>query len=305
MRAMMLVAATLLATTAFTNNASAVETVRLCTGEQGLPYQQVGKAIKSLSNGSRVLSLELVENTGGTSNNIDRATQGKRTDSGSCDAFIGQPNGINDLASKDRSMTASIQQVGSANNEYAQIVCSKSSGITSIKELVKNPRKYTIALGGTGSGAWLLWQSFVEAEPKLSDVGVTAEDKALALVAVANNNTTCAAFPEGLKGRWMNTANAQYGGKVVLIDSDLGAFGKIKDFRGNPMYRYTKIPAGTYPKVQTGGGFFSSAAVGTVMWDAGIYVNTDRVTDSRVLAELVSIISRAAPIINRNLNVAQ
>lgn len=306
MRSVMILAASLLISTALTNNSyAAPETIRLCTGEQGLPYQQAGKAIQSLAKGSRIINLELVENTGGTSNNIDRATTGNKNDPGNCDAFIGQPNGLTELSTKDRALTASMQQVGSANDEYAQLVCSKASGIKTINDIIKKPKTVTIALGQAGSGSWLVWQSWVKAEPILRDVGVTAEDKALALVAVANNNTTCAVFPEGLKGKWMNTANAMYPGQMVLVKATYKPFTQIKDFRGNGMYIDAEIPAGTYPGIQPKAGIFSGSGVTTVMWKAGIYVNTDRVTDSRVLSELVSVIARAQPIINRTLNVAQ
>jgi TRAP-type uncharacterized transport system substrate-binding protein len=277
-------------------------TIRLCTGEKGQAYQQAGVAIKSFAKNNRIIKIELVENTGGSSNNLARMTEGNTSDAGNCDAMIAQPNVLSDLAKKNRGTLSMIQQAGTLHTEYAQMVCSKDSGVKSVKSLASDAKKYSIALGQSGSGAWLTWQTMVDAEPRLKDVSVTPEESAIALTAVATNRTTCAMFPEGLRGRWMNAANLQYADKLRLVENDLSAFGKVSDFQNHQMYKFDKIPSKFYDKLQTG--FFSSA-VGTISWEAGVFINTDRVSDSSVVNELVQIIMRARPTINNALNVTK
>lgn len=281
---------------------AAPSTVKVCTGEKGQPYAQAGGFLKQFARGNRTVNIELVENTGGSSNNLARASEGKATDPGNCDAFIAQPNVLTDLATKDRGRLANIQQIGSLHDEYAQIVCNKDAGIKSIKAMISDPKKYSIALGQSGSGAWLVWGTFIDAVPQLKDVPVTPEDGALALTAVANNRVTCALFPEGLRGRWMNAANLQYSDKVRLIEDDVSQFGKVNDFQNHQMYKFTKIPSKFYNRLQTG---FWGSAVGTVAWEAGVYINSERVTDPNVINELVALIMRSRGTINNALNVTK
>lgn len=298
MRKLFLASVALLATTVISQ--AGPTTVRLCTGEKGLGYQQAGIAIRDFAKGNRTVKIELVEGTGGSKDNVARAFDLDTKDKGACDAFISQPNAVTDMANTDRSKLSQTRQIGSLHKEYAQLVCSKTSGVTSIKELVSHPDKYSIALGENGSGAWLTWQTFVDAAPSLKNVAPRPEGGALALTSVASNMTTCALFPEALKGRWMNATNAQYSDRVRLASDDISAFGKVKDFQGNQMYTFDKIPSKFYDKLQTG--FFGSS-VGTISWEAGVYMNTDRVTDNNVVNELVSVILRARPAIQKALNV--
>ncbi|RYF39120.1 MAG: C4-dicarboxylate ABC transporter substrate-binding protein, partial [Cytophagaceae bacterium] len=179
MRNLLLASAALLFTTVVSH--ADTTTVKLCTGEKGQAYQQAGMAIKSFAKGNRVVKIELVENTGGSSNNVARATEGAPTDAGNCDAFLAQPNALSDLATKNRGTLSIIQQVGTLHDEYAQMVCSKDSGVKSLKTLASDPKKYSVALGQAGSGAWLTWQTFVSADPRLKDVSVTPEETAIAL----------------------------------------------------------------------------------------------------------------------------
>lgn len=274
--------------------------VRFCTGESGLPYSQVGKAIRALNARSHVMSIELVENTGGSKSNLDRLLDKDSSKPGNCDMAIMQPSALSEAAKLDMSLRSTIQQVGTGNTEYIHLLCSRASGVTSIRDFVKNPSKYSIALGSDASGAWSVWQSLKEAEPTLSQVSVTAEDQALALVAVSNNNTACTLFPEGLRGKWMNTADATFRESVRLASADLGSFGKVMDFRGNPMFEYKTIPSKFYGNIQTG---FWGSSVGTVAWKAGIYVNTDKITDPAVINAIVTLVAKAKPTIVNNLDI--
>lgn len=298
MRKLLLASVALLATTVIAN--AGPTTVRLCTGEKGLGYQQAGIAIRDFSKGNRIVNVVLVEGTGGSKDNVSRAFDLDTKDKGACDAFIAQPNAVTDMANTDRSKLSLVRPIGSLHKEYAHLVCSKASGVTSIKELISHPNKYSVALGQNGSGAWLVWQSLTDASPNLKDVAPKPEDGALALTSVASNMTTCALFPEALRGRWMNAANAQYSDRVRLASDDVGAFAKVRDFQGNQMYSFDKIPSKFYDKLQTG--FFGSS-VGTISWEAGVFMNTDRVTDNNVVNELVSVILRARPAVQKALNV--
>ena len=299
MRKLLLASVALIATTVIAHTAPATQ-VRICTGEKGLGYQQACLAIRDFSKGNRIVKVVLVEGTGGSKDNATRAFDLKADDKDACDAFIGQPNVVTDMANTDRSKLSTIRFLGSLHKEYAQLVCSKASGVTSIKDLVNHPEKYSVALGENGSGAWLTWQTWMDAAPSLKNVSPRPESGALALTSVASNMTTCALFPEALKGRWMNMTNAQYADRVKLASDDISAFGKIKDFQGNQMYTFDKIPSKFYDKLQTG--LFGSS-VGTISWEAGVYMNADRVTDNAVISELVSIISRAKPAVQKALNV--
>jgi hypothetical protein len=97
-----------------------------------------------------------------------RLTDTPATDPTACDAFIGQPDGLAYLARTNRAKLSTIRQFGALHREYAHVVCSRESGVTKLQQqIVDNPTKYKVALGNSNSGAWLLWQNWVDAEKKL------------------------------------------------------------------------------------------------------------------------------------------
>jgi TRAP-type uncharacterized transport system substrate-binding protein len=86
-------------------------------------------------------------------------------------------------------------------------------------------------------------------------------------------------------------ANQYYADKLTLVKATASAFSsRPRAFDGKPLYTSADIPSGTYNKIQSG--FFSSS-VETVSWEAGVYVNTDRLNDDKMLSEFIRAVTRA------------
>jgi TRAP-type uncharacterized transport system substrate-binding protein len=291
---LLLIAALLLQ--AGTGNANPV-TINLCTGGEGQPYHQAGQMIARMANGNPNITIRVIKDTGGTWGNIERTLLGTPTEAdyasgAACHVFIGQPDGVAYLARTNRAAVANARQITSLHREYVHALCSKESGIADIKKLRNDPTKFRVALGNRGSGAWLVWQNWAAQDKRYEQVPATGESGAIAISAVATNQTTCMLMPAGLRNGVVMEANERWADKVVLAEATDGAFDNAKTFDGKRLYEFSKIPGGTYPKIQSG--WFSSS-VETVSWEAGVYVNVERLSNERALSELITTIARARP----------
>lgn len=271
--------------------------INLCTGAAGQPYAEAGQMIARMAKGSPNLDLHVIADTGGTWSNIEMSVLNNPTaedyaNGKACHAFIGQPDGLAYLSRTNRGAVGVVRQIASLHREYAHILCSRDSKVTKLQQLRDNPSKYSIALGSRGSGGWLLWQNFVDTDKKLGEVATKSESGNIALSAVATDSTTCTIVPAGLGGVVMLQANEMFADKLSLTAATAGSFTKAKGFDGKDLYVEAQIPGGTYKRIQSG--WFSSA-VDTVAWDAGLYVNTDRIPDEKVLSELIMTTMRARP----------
>jgi TRAP-type uncharacterized transport system substrate-binding protein len=255
--------------------------IRLCTGAADQPYAAAGELIKDEAKGNG-LDVEVVKDTGGSWGNVQLSLQGK------CDAIIGQPDALAYLKRTEPANAAKFLPIADLHREYAAAVCGKNSGVTDIGDLENDPAKYSIALGERGSGAWLIWQNFISEDSDYSGVRTTAESGDDALSAVANDQTTCALVPAALVNSVMRSADELYSDNLILVGVNDKDFDDAPDAQGKPLYTYSKIPSGTYPKLQ---GWFSGKA--TISWLAKVYVNKDTLTDQNVRKALIRSVMKA------------
>lgn len=268
--------------------AFANESIRLCTGAADGNYFAAGKAIERMA--GKAISIEVVE-TEGTIDNLDRVLNVDVASTDACDAMIGQPDGPVFLARKTPGASKALRQVGELHREFLHVLCSKASGVDDLSDL-GGSTKFSIAIGQEGSGAWLVWQNIISEDDSYAKVPVSNEGGIIALSAVASDITSCMLVPAGLGNGTVTTADGSYSASVSLVPANDKDFNDAVDIRGKPLYEYVSIPGKTYKKLQSG--MFGSS-VSTISWRSGVYVNTDRVRDSKTLSSFVQAVARATP----------
>lgn len=261
--------------------------IRLCTGSSSGVYYAAGDSIKTFAGQS--LPIKNVE-TGGTIDNLERLLDLDASDPKACDAMIGQPDGPVYISRQSPAKVKKLRKIADLHREYLHVLCNKASGVDDLKSFSGNT-KYTLDVGVTGSGAWLIWQNIVSQDSSYADVPVKNEGGMLALSSVAAGDTTCMLAPSGLRTGIVMEADNTFGDQVVLAAADSKTFVKATDIKGEQLYSFSDIPKRTYGKsLQTG---FFGGAVSTIGWNAAVYVNTDRV-DPAILPKLIQQVSRAA-----------
>lgn len=269
-----------------TGSAFAAE-IRLCTGGSSGVYYAAGESIKAFA--GQTIPMRNVE-TGGTIDNLERVLDLDATDPKACDAMIGQPDGPVYIARQSPAKVKKLRKIADLHREYLHVICNKASGVDDLTDLAGNT-KYTLDVGVTGSGAWLIWQNIIAQDSSYANVPVKNEGGMLALSSVAAGDTTCMLAPAGLRTGIALEADNTFGDQVVLAGADDKDFTRATDIKGEQLYTFGDIPKRTYGKsLQTG---FFGGAVKTISWSAGVHVNTDRV-DPATLPKLIREVSRAA-----------
>lgn len=296
-----MIAGAVLATAALAGTASAERLqVNLCTGGEGKPYNMTGEYIAGFLKESRNIDLRVVTSDG-TWDNVQRtavdATTPETLASGeACQAYIGQPDGAVLLKRKNPAAAAKLSIIGNGPVEYLHVLCSKESGIDDLDQLGGDNTK-SVALGPDGSGAWLIWQNFINEDASYGDIVVTSETGAIALSSVANNTTTCMIVPAALGNATMLQADQDFGDQLVLSGANDKDFNDATTVDGKPLYTWQSIPSGTYP--QNLQGWFSSKD--TIAWTAGVYVNKDYFTgNQKALEDLITAVAKARPAIKNS-----
>lgn len=267
-------------------SAHAAEPIRLCTGAANGVYAAAGGMIQKMAGSA--LPISIVE-TEGTIDNMQRMLDLPAADPKACDAMIGQPDGPVYLARTSPANVKKVRQIASLHREYLHVLCNKASGVDDLGDLENDPSKYRIAIGEPGSGAWLIWQNLIAEDEDYGQVPVSNEGGVLALSSVSSGDTTCMLVPAGLKNGTINEADATFGDTIALVGANDKDFDDAVDIKGKPLYEYASIPGDTYPH-----SFDYWSDVKTITWPAGVYVNTDRVSDSKTLSAFITAASRAA-----------
>ncbi|MCJ2051701.1 TAXI family TRAP transporter solute-binding subunit [Methylobacterium sp. J-070] len=233
-------------------------TFRLCTGSESGNYFRAGHMLKSKA-GS--LKIEVVP-TPGSLDNLDKLSAGQ------CDGAFVQSDALLVYSSKNAQALSTIERAGVLYQEQVHLLCNRSAGVAKITDLGK---ANTVAVGPDGSGGRTTWDAFALADKKrFGSVGVDTRAGVRALSAVADGSQVqCALWVGALNASFIkNDAQAQ-GDRVVLVRSDDHEMvGSAKDARGQPVYGYGEIPAGTYPRIQPGGLVFGTKALDTIAVDA-------------------------------------
>ena len=254
----------------------------LCTGAADQPYAAAGELIAAEAKGNG-LNVEVITGTGGTWGNIQLSLQGR------CDAFIGQPDGLAYLKRTEPANAAKFVPAADLHREYLHALCGKNSGVDDIGDLENDPKKYSIALGERGSGAWLIWQNFIAEDDDYAPVKQTDESGDLALSAVANDQTTCTLVPAALGNSVVRSADELYGDGLALVGVNDSDFNDAVDPQGKPLYTYSEIPSGTYKNSLQG--WFSGKE--TLTWTAKVYVNRTLLVDQAQLKTFIRSVMKA------------
>lgn len=298
-RFLTLTAAALIGTTALAGTAHAERVrVNICTGGEGKPYNLTGQYIQGFLNDSKNIDVHVVL-TKGTWDNIERtvltpATPENIANESSCQAFIGQPDGAVVLKRKNPAAADNLRIIGQGPREFLHVLCSKESGVEDLSDIAGDNTK-SVALGPNGSGAWLIWQNFINEDKSYEEVQVTNEDGPIAMSSVASNTTTCALVPAAVVNATVLAADTDFGDAINLVGANDKDFNDAANIDGKPLYKWQAIPSGSYPSNFQGGWFTS---VDTVAWQAGVYVNKQYFNDNqKALEELITATAKAKPAI--------
>lgn len=237
--------------------------IKLCTGSSVGVYFQVGKMISDMSGNT----IEVIE-TQGTFENMDRLLSGDPT---GCDAMIGQPDGPVFLKRTAPNAASKITAVMKLQAEYLQVLCSRESGIDNLSELSSSN---SVAIGAQGSGAWLIWQNFIEQDSSYGEIPVTADSGITALTSVAFNQTTCMIVPSGVPNGIVNEADANFGDTVALVSANDKDFNDAEDIDGKDLYTFDELPTESYPVTFNRGW----SDIDTIRWNAALYVSKEKLS---------------------------
>jgi TRAP-type uncharacterized transport system substrate-binding protein len=273
--------------------------VNLCTGGEGKPYHLTGQYIGQFLKDSKNVQLRVI-NTKGTWDNIQRtvdtpATEATVASGEACHAFIGQPDGAVILKRKNPAEASKLRIIGQGPREFLHVLCNKNAGVDDLSDLAGDNSK-SVALGATGSGAWLVWQNFISEDKSYAEVQTTTEEGAVALASVSSGDTTCVIVPAALGNATVAQADVDFGDELALVGANDWDFNDAKSIDGKPLYTWQKIPSGTYPEHLQG--WFSSKE--TIAWKANIYVNTDYFNgNQKALEDLIVAIAKSKPAIKK------
>lgn len=251
--------------------------IRLCTGSESGVYFDAGSTIKRWAKNK--LAIDVIE-TEGTIDNIERTRDGQ------CDAFIGQPDGLVQVAKQSPAIKKQIRQVGLLHREYLHVLCSKSSGYDDLSDLEGTTA--TLDIGAPGSGAWTTWQNIVAEDDGYSTIKTVSDGGVLALSSISSGDTDCMLSPSGLHSGLMNMADGDYADTVTLAGANDKDFNDAVGIDGKPLYTVKEIDS-EYTNLQSSWG----SDVDTISWQAGVYVNTDNL-DKKQLETFIRITAQAA-----------
>lgn len=240
--------------------------LKLCTGGTAGKYYAVGETLRQNLAGK--VSVEVQTSTG-SDNNLRRMENAKAVDG--CDAAIVQADALSWYNQTYKGNALKIERVTSLYPEYVNLVCNKDAGISKIKDFYGTKDK-KLAIGKPGSGTAITWFNFVKAEKRYEPISTTDIEGTIALNRLRANDISCIMFVAGIGTGTMKRINDENNGELVMVNLNDGDLTNAKDEKGRPIYRWAKIPGGTYSKLQTG--FFSSSTE-TVAQDAVLIINAE------------------------------
>lgn len=244
-------------------SAQAADKFRLCTGNAKLNYYAAGQHLKRHAPG-----IDVIESKGSL-DNLDKVTAGE------CDGAFVQSDALLVYSSKNAKAISALQRAGVLYQEQANLICNRKA-YTSARMVDLN-ETYTVAVGPEGSGANTTWAAFVMADKKrYGKVRTTDATGTLALSMVSDGSEAqCALIITALNAPFLRNEAPQYADSIVLVGTDDRDMANgAKDARGQQVYTYGEIPAGTYKGIQPSG-MFGSKAVNTIQVDAVFVANRD------------------------------
>lgn len=265
--------------------------LRLCTGGTSGKYYAVGNMFKSGLQGK----VEVDNRISAGSDNSLRKMEAANNPNG-CDAAIVQADALAWYNSTYKGNLLRIERVTTLYPEYAHLICNRESGISKIKDFYGTKGK-KIAIGKPGSGTAITWANFVKAEKRYETIEISDIEGTLALNRMRNNDISCILYVAGLGTPTMAKINDENKGELKLVPLNDGDLTNAKDEKGRPVYRWTKIPGGTYKNIQDG---TFSTSVDTIAQDAVLIVNADWVEkNDRGYTDLSTLAVRISKALNQ------
>ncbi len=240
-------------------------TFKLCTGSNSLNYNKAGHILKK---NSQSVLVEVIE-TKGSLDNLDKLSKGE------CDGAFVQSDAMLVYSSKNAKAISGMERAGILYQEQVHMVCNRK---LELGRMVNLNKSHTVAVGPDGSGGRTTWDGFVMADKaRYSVVNTDSRSGVRAMAAVAEGTQVqCALVVTALNSSLMKNDAQKEGDNVVLVGTDDRDMTKTaKDGRGNAVYTYGEIPAGTYPRIQPTGAIYGTKPIGTIQVDAVFVTNTD------------------------------
>jgi len=255
----------------------------LCTARADGNYFAAGEAIRSRLNAER-LRLALIE-TAGSVENLKKLARGE------CDAAIVQLDAYLVYQEANRRKRLELTRPNYLYEEYVHLVCRRDAGVDSIEDLAGDGAKHTVMIGEPDSGSAATWRYFTLLDPTYESVATRTMGGMQALDALKNaDSASCMLFVSGLHSPF-STAVDGAGDSLAIVPVDDPDLDEAR-FAGERIYRFRKIPAGSYPALESGGDLQTLTVGATLFvtqrWAAEHYDGN---------AYLVEVILRAKPAI--------
>jgi uncharacterized protein len=261
----LLIAAAAMGVVAATSAQAAGPSFKLCTDNSQLNYYKAGYMLKAKSASVQV---DVVE-TKGSLDNLDKVKNGE------CDGAFVQSDALLVYSNRNAKAIATIERAGVLYQEQAHMICNRKLDLGRMVNLTKD---MTVAIGPDGSGAHTTWDAFVLADKKrYGQINTDVRAGIRAVQAVADGTQVqCALVITALNSSFMKNDASNAGDNVVLVGTDDRDMTTVaKDARGQYVYSYGEIPAGTYPRIQPSGTVYGTKAIGTIQVDAIFVANSN------------------------------
>ncbi len=226
--------------------------LQLCTAGRGGIYHFAGRQIAAASDRARV-SITVLESDGSLANTRGLAN-------GTCDAAILQADAIlaYDLENPDNRLD--LAPLDYLHREYVHLVCRRDAQITEVADLVDGAETTRILMGAVGSGSHVTWRSFTRLDPDYAPVlSVAIDDREAMASALIQGRAECLLFVTGLNSAYM-AALEERGDAFRLVPVDDGDFDDF-EMLGNKLYKFARIPAETYPRLQVDTGAVETISI--------------------------------------------
>ena len=264
----------------------------LCTARADGNYYAAGEAIRSRLNADR-LRLALVE-TAGSVDNLKKLALGE------CDAAIVQLDAYLVYQEANRRERLELTRPTYLYEEYVHLVCRRDAGVESIEDLTGDGAKHTVMIGEPDSGSAATWRYFTLLDPAYESVTTQTMGGMRALAALENSDSaSCMVFVSGLRSPFSAAVDGA-GDSLAIVPVDDPDLDEAR-FAGERIYQFRRIPAGTYPALESGGkgGNLETLTVGATLfvtqrWAAAHY-DTNAYLVEVILRAKPAILERVAP----------
>jgi TRAP transporter TAXI family solute receptor len=213
----------------------------LCTARADGNYYAAGEIIRSRTNAER-LNLALRE-TAGSVDNLGRLARRE------CDAAIVQLDAYLVYQEANRWRRLELARPNYLYEEFVHLICRRDAGLDSIEDLANGEGKHEVLIGEPESGSAATWRYFTILDPDYAKTPARTVGGAQALTEVRKpGGASCMLYVSGLRSKFSATVS-NAGDTLALVPVDDPDLDEAR-FAGERIYRFRKIPAGTYPALQ-------------------------------------------------------